>query len=199
MTTLGYNQATDVSLQATIAQENAGAPYTGFSAVLQAGVMYRVITNIVHEYAASASQLSSWYWDDGYNEIGVDTIAPGGYDTILNAIFANQATGAVVVLGTNVTGVTYSACAAGGGVSVAANGPSGPVTFRARAVGVTVPLGVLKAKVVTFTPARWTRLSSTSRTRPTTPTPPCFPRPPRRSLCLTAGAPPPRTSCGQST
>lgn len=160
LNTVVNNLASDAPLSTSIATANTQTPYSTSTAAVKAGIDFSVITNIAHELAASTSQLSSWWYNDGFNLNGVDHIAPGGMAQILDAIFANQAQGTTVLLGYNVTAVSVAGCVSNGGATVTANGPSGPVTFRGRSVVVTVPLGVLKKGTIAFTPALPARITT---------------------------------------
>ena len=107
-----------------------------------------ITSHFEHEYAADASELSALHVGDGGAETGGDAFIPGGYDQLVALLLR----GADVRFGHEVSRVDSD----GAGVSVTtARG-----TFRARAVVVTLPLGVLKAGSVSF----GTPLSEAKRT-----------------------------------
>jgi len=97
--------------------------------------------SIEHEYATDAVNLSATNFDDGADEGGGDALLPGGYDQIVAAV----ADGLDVRLGHVVSRVDTSGDRA---VVVTSKG-----NFEAGAVVVTVPLGVLKASSIQFSPA----------------------------------------------
>ena len=99
-----------------------------------------ITESIEHEYAADAVELSARNFDDGGQESGGDALLPGGYDKIVEAV----ASGLDVRLGHVVSSVDTSGDRA---VVVTSQG-----RFEANAVIITVPLGVLKAGSVRFTP-----------------------------------------------
>lgn len=96
---------------------------------------------VEHEYAADASELSANHFDDGANERGGDVLFLDGYDGVVKAV----ARGLDVRLGAIVREVDTTGDRA---VVTTAQG-----TFDGGAVIVTVPLGVLKAQAIRFTPA----------------------------------------------
>jgi monoamine oxidase len=97
--------------------------------------------SIEHEYATDAVNLSATNFDDGADEAGGDALLPGGYDQVVAAV----ANGLDVRLGHVVSSVDTSGDRA---IVVTSQG-----TFEAGAVVVTVPLGVLKAGSIQFSPA----------------------------------------------
>jgi monoamine oxidase len=100
-----------------------------------------ITASIEHEYATDTMNLSATNFDDGANEGGGDALLPEGYDQVVAAV----ANGLDVRLGHVVTSIDTSGDRA---VVVTAQG-----NFRAGAVVVTVPLGVLKAGTIEFLPA----------------------------------------------
>lgn len=129
-------QNRDLSLQATL-----DAVTTDLTPAERRNLAYAVNTTIEHEFAASASDLSAWYYDEAEAFDGEDVIFPQGYGQLVNALSA----GLEVRLEHAVTQVAYDA--AGVAVTTAQG------VFRARAVIVTVPLGVLQSGAVEFLPA----------------------------------------------
>jgi hypothetical protein len=100
-----------------------------------------ITESIEHEYATDAVNLSASNFDDGADEEGGDALLPEGYDKIVAAV----ANGLDVRLGHVVTSVDTSGDRA---VVTTSRG-----NFQAGAVIVTVPLGVLKADSIQFSPA----------------------------------------------
>jgi monoamine oxidase len=105
------------------------------------GVRWYMQSEIDSEYGASLSQLSLLGYDEDYEFPGGDAVFPGGYSQIANGL----ASGLDIRTGQVVREIRYG----GSGVTVVTD--SGPVEAD-RAV-VTLPLGVLKAGSVKFTPA----------------------------------------------
>lgn len=106
-------------------------------------------TNIVQDYAADLSELSTWWWDSDLELSGGDTflgVVGGGYSTVINKYAFNITSYAK--LNTTVTNVDYSSTR----VLVTYNTSGILKTISAAKVIVTLPLGVLKAGSVTFSP-----------------------------------------------
>lgn len=101
---------------------------------------WAVKVNIEHEYAAATSELSAAHWDDEPATRGADVVFPGGYDVIVDHLRR----GLDVRLEQPVTSIDQTSIPA-----VTAAG----VQHLAEHVIVTVPLGVLKAGAIAFTPA----------------------------------------------
>ena len=104
------------------------------------GVRWYMQSEIDSEYGASLSQLSLLGYDEDYEFPGDDAVFPGGYVQIANAL----ASGLDIRTGQVVREIRHGQA----GVTVLTD--SGPVEAD-RAV-VTLPLGVLKAGSVRFTP-----------------------------------------------
>ncbi len=100
-----------------------------------------ITESIEHEYATDAVDLSANHFDDGAGEGGGDALLPGGYDQVVAAV----ANGLDVRLGHVVTSIDTAGDRA---VVVTSQG-----SFEAQSVVVTVPLGVLKAGSIRFSPA----------------------------------------------
>lgn len=99
-------------------------------------------TNIVQDYAADLSELSTWWWDNDLELRGGDTflgVVGGGYSTVINKYASNITS--YVKLNTTVTKVDYSSTR----VLVTYNTSGILKTISAAKVIVTLPLGVLKA------------------------------------------------------
>lgn len=93
------------------------------------------------EYAGSSSQLSSYWWDNMSGYSGDDVILPDGYIALVNSLAA----GVNVQLNQIVNKIAYTST----GVTVSTNRGN----FTADRVIVTVPLGVLKKNLISFSPA----------------------------------------------
>ena len=102
---------------------------------------YAIASLIEHEYAADSADLSAYYWDEGEEFDGEDCLFPQGYDQLVTAIAKDLD----IRLGQTVQTVEYEQT----GVRVQCD----DATFEADYAIVTVPLGVLKAGSITFSPA----------------------------------------------
>ncbi len=102
---------------------------------------YLVSTVLEEEYAADISELAARALEEGRDMRGADAILCGSYTPLL----ATLAKPLDILLNTLVTSIDYS----GEEVQVSAAGTH----YRARQVVVTVPLGVLKKKRISFRPA----------------------------------------------
>jgi len=100
-----------------------------------------ITESIEHEYATDTVNLSAMNFDDGAEEDGGDALLPEGYDKVVAAV----ANGLDIRLGHVVTRVDTA-----GDRAVVATSRG---NFEAGAVIVTVPLGVLKAGSIQFSPA----------------------------------------------
>jgi len=101
---------------------------------------FDVVTEIEHEFAADIEALSPQAFEEGEAYGGVDVLFPNGYDEILQPL----ADDVEVELGAVVTRIDTSADVVK--VDLADS------TYEGDAVLVTVPLGVLKAGDIEFTP-----------------------------------------------
>lgn len=142
--TAGQSAASDQSLRATI---EAAVGWSSLGTADRAFVDYIVNTTYEHEYAAMAETLSTWYFDDDSAYGGADHVFPDGYGAIPDYL----ATGLDIRLGHAVTAVNVAGATATVQATVA--GATAPATFEADRVIVTLPLGVLKAGTVIFSPA----------------------------------------------
>lgn len=137
-----YDLDNDPGLQSAVdafikKKELSGAALNSFK--------HSLITNIEHEYVGPISDLSLWYDDDSALP-GGDKLVLGGYQNI----FRYLAKGNIVKLNYQVAEINYLNPAT---VVVKAKNKGGKiVTFSAKHVIVTLPIGVLKANVVKFTP-----------------------------------------------
>lgn len=101
---------------------------------------YRQIVEVEHEYGADAGDLSGEAEEEGADLVGAHVVFPGGYSQILDPLKS----GLDIRFSTAVSAVKL----VGDGVEVMASG----TTHEANAVLVTVPLGVLKARRIAFSP-----------------------------------------------
>jgi len=102
---------------------------------------YAIASEIEHEYAANCRELSCYYWDEGEVFEGDDCLLPEGYDQLVQHL----AEGLDIRLETVVKQVDYST----DGVQIVCDRDS----LSCNHVVITLPLGVLKAGSVTFSPA----------------------------------------------
>ncbi len=102
---------------------------------------YAIAAEIEHEYAANCRELSCYYWDEGEVFEGDDCYLPAGVDQLVDHL----ATGLDIRLNHVVQRVEVTAA----GVQVVCDCD----TIAAERAIVTVPLGVLKAGAVQFSPA----------------------------------------------
>jgi monoamine oxidase len=127
----------------------AAAPLQ-LSAADSAALAFCVATEVEHEFGADAAWLDARGFDEGEDIKGRDFLLPGGYGQVVAALLRDCA-GAQVRLGARVVGVSYG-CGGGGGGGGGGGVCSvrladGGETLCARAVVITVPLGVLKASL----------------------------------------------------
>lgn len=101
---------------------------------------YSINTTIEHEYAADVKNLSTYWYDDAGAYPGDDVIFPNGYGQLTEYL----ARGLDIRLKEKVRKITYS----DSGVRVVTQ--SGE--YQAQKAIVTLPLGVLKGKDITFDP-----------------------------------------------
>lgn len=138
--------APDVSLQSMVdAVIQAGS----FSAAQLVTLNYSLTSMVEHEYATDASTLSAYNYDAGARIKGADCVFPLGYDALTQRLLQVNASGAVVMMGQNVTRVNTGGCTRSLPASVQT---SSGALYLARSVVVTVPLGVLKRGRIVFTP-----------------------------------------------
>ena len=102
---------------------------------------YVVNATIEHEYAADSKNLSLFYFDAQGEYGGHDVLFPNGYGELADAL----AQGLAIELGQIVEQISYN----DDGVTIRTNQGK----FSGNRVIVTVPLGVLKKGVITFSPA----------------------------------------------
>ncbi|MBF2028476.1 MAG: FAD-dependent oxidoreductase [Oscillatoriales cyanobacterium C42_A2020_001] len=106
---------------------------------------YAIAAEIEHEYAADCRELSCYYWDEGEQFEGDDSLFPQGYDQLVEHL----ATGLDIRLQQIVQQIAYSDA----GVEVQCD----RATLQAAHAVITLPLGVLKSNAVAFSPALPTR------------------------------------------
>ena len=110
---------------------------------------YAINSVIEHEMANSINHLSTYWWDNAREYPGGDVLLPKGYDAIPALLADNLSIETRHV----VTGIEYNNGAATITGSKVIDGKTSQFTESARAVVVTVPLGVLKAGAIKFRPA----------------------------------------------
>jgi monoamine oxidase len=101
---------------------------------------YMLVSQVEHEYAADAAELSLLHWDQGDGFAGDDRLFPAGYDQITELLAKNLD----IRLGQTVSRIAHGQR----GVEVT----SSRGTFSAAYALVTLPLGVLKRGSVSFDP-----------------------------------------------
>jgi monoamine oxidase len=101
---------------------------------------FMVNTSIEHEFAADVFKLSAVYWNSDEEFEGEDVVFPNGYDWLPRLL----SEGLDIRLNTIVSEISYGEDS----VEITA----GDATFEADYAIVTLPVGVLKANVVTFNP-----------------------------------------------
>jgi monoamine oxidase len=107
-------------------------------------IQWHIGTNTEFDYGAPATQLSGYYYQSDSAFSGNDVVMPDGYDKMIQGLLTNP-TSINVQYNTVVTSIDYSQDV----INVTTS--SGTV-YRASKVICTVPLGVLKAGDVKFTP-----------------------------------------------
>ncbi len=129
--TLQEELENDISLQAAISR----------SAKPTRNLTYAINTTIEHEYAADASDLSLFEWDQEDEELsGGDVLFPQGYEQLVNGL----AEGLDVRTGARVEAIDYQ--------NESIRITTGKGEFTCARVVVTLPLGVLKQGSVKFFP-----------------------------------------------
>ena len=132
----------DISVQAGFTQITSTLS-TSLTASQNLYLQEEIVTMLEHEYAADVSDLSLLEYDEGLNFGGPDYLMIGGFDTIVTAL----ATGLTIVNNAVVTRVAYNASLAKAVVTTKTN-----QRFVADYVVMTVPLGVLQANSIVFSP-----------------------------------------------
>jgi monoamine oxidase len=101
---------------------------------------YSINTEIEHDYGADVSDLSLFNWDQDEEFGGKSVLFPGGYSQIAGAL----ASGLDIRLNQSVKHIEYG----NRGVRIVTD----EKTFEAQRAIVTLPLGILKRGIVTFSP-----------------------------------------------
>lgn len=127
----------DQSLQAAV---ESGLDWESLGASDQRLVDLLLNSIYEHEYAGSTREMSAWWWDDDGAFEGGDALFPKGF----GAIPEHLAKGLSIRLGQSVQRISWD----NAGVRIDVDGQ----TLRADRVIVSVPLGVLKAGAIEFTP-----------------------------------------------
>lgn len=128
----------DRSLGATIDELLRSSTDSGFDL---RGIHYSINTEIEHEYAADVSRMSLKYWNQDESFPGGDILLPGGFDAIIHFL----AQGLDIRTSSVVEEIEYK------GSEVNVKTSTG--LYTAPRVIVTLPLGVLKAGAVKFSPS----------------------------------------------
>lgn len=128
----------DRSLGATIDELLRSTNDSGFDL---RGIHYSINTEIEHEYAADVSRMSLKYWNQDESFPGGDILLPGGFDAIIHFL----AQGLDIRTSSVVEEIEYK------GSEVNVKTSTG--LYTAPRVIVTLPLGVLKAGAVKFSPS----------------------------------------------
>jgi monoamine oxidase len=156
----GMDAANEVSLQDQI-NTFLATTGAGYSAARKALLTFQTEDAWGTEYASSFNKLSSWYFDSGKNLEGAGTTEPifiNGYVTLVSCL-AKPIPVNNIKLNTEVTAINYNS--ANGIVEVKAKSGA---TYTSKRVVVTVPLGVLKAGTIAFSPPLpATKLSAISK------------------------------------
>jgi monoamine oxidase len=111
-----------------------------FSPDQQCYLRHVIHTTIEQDYAADASALSLWYWDDCDEFSGQHVLLPNGYSQLIE----NLAAGLEIYIDRIVQEIAYD--------NQTVRVITKQETFEADHVIVTLPLGVLKSSSVTFSP-----------------------------------------------
>jgi len=130
-------QKRDLSLQAALEFVLRASPLSAQDLRL---LNYAISTTFEHEYAADASRLSAWYFDERDAFGGGDAIFRQGYRAIVDFLARDLE----IRLGHVVQRIGYD----DGGVTLA----TAQGAWRAQAALVTAPLGVLQHGRITFEP-----------------------------------------------
>lgn len=133
----------DISWQAALTQELAEE---NFSSTELEELYFSLNTELEHEYGADLSELSLFNFDEGSAFKGGDHLFSGGYGQVIEKLVLDGKLASNIILNQVVKSINYSQSK---GVKVTTE----KNVFSALAVLVTLPLGVLKANTVTFTPS----------------------------------------------
>lgn len=129
----------DVSVQDAVRN---GMSYASLSQADRNRIDFLVNTTIEHEYSGAANRLSSFWYDSGTSFTGSEAVFLDGYQVLIDYL----ARGVDVRLGQIVKAIAYSAD--GDATVTTSQG-----VFAAQRVIITLPLGVLQAGAVSFSPA----------------------------------------------
>lgn len=132
----------DISWQTALTQELANE---NFSSTELKELYFSLNTELEHEYGADLSELSLFNFDEGSAFKGIDHIFSGGYGQLIDKLVIDGKLTSNILLNQVVKSIDYTQRK---GVKVT----TGKNVFSAIAVLVTLPLGVLKANTVRFTP-----------------------------------------------
>lgn len=134
----GYRAAREQALAASVRRRLGPGALSGAERRL---LNHFLVSLADDEYAGDSAELSSWYWDSAGSYPGLDAVLPDGYDALVHHL----AQGLDIRLGQVVTQVSHD----DQGVQV----DTLSQRFSGSQVLVTVPLGVLQAGSVRFSPA----------------------------------------------
>ncbi|CAI5515775.1 unnamed protein product, partial [Closterium sp. Naga37s-1] len=144
---IANNQDNDISMEKAFrAAGNFLNPY----------IQSRVAVDFEFEYSGELSTVSAWYYQDEAFD-PPDLVVTNGYDNIPKLLMQEATNaGAKLVLNFEVTAITRLSS---GGVQITGKDTTTGATrsYSGDAAIITLPLGVLKAGVVTFSPALSTR------------------------------------------
>jgi monoamine oxidase len=133
----------DISWQTALTQ---ALTKENFSSIELEELYFSLNTELEHEYAADLSELSLFNFDEGGALKSEDHLFAGGYKQIIDKLVVDAKLTSNILLTQVVKSIDYSQSK---GVKVTTD----KNVFSALAVLVTLPLGVLKANTVTFTPS----------------------------------------------
>ncbi|CAI5468691.1 unnamed protein product [Closterium sp. Yama58-4] len=140
---IANNQDNDISMEKAFrAAGNFLNPY----------IQSRVAVDFEFEYSGELSTVSSWYYQDEAFD-GPDLVVTNGYDNIPKMLMQEATSaGALLVLNFEVTAITRLGS---GAVQITGrdNLTGATRSYTGDAAIITLPLGVLKAGVVSFSPA----------------------------------------------
>ena len=133
----------DISWQTALTQALTNE---NFSPAELEALYFSLNTELEHEYGADLNELSLFNFDEGGAFKGADHLFAGGYGQLIDKLVLDGKLASNIILNQVVKSIDYSQSK---GVKVITD----KNIFSALAVLVTLPLGVLKANTVKFTPA----------------------------------------------
>ena len=136
-------ELSDISWQTALTEELKKENFT--TSELEE-LYFSLNTELEHEYGADLNELSLFNFDAGSKFQGADHLFAGGYGQLIDKLVLDGKLTSNIILNQIVKSIDYSQSK---GVKVTTD----KNIFSALAVLVTLPLGVLKANTVSFTPA----------------------------------------------